>query len=57
MRRIAMQLTLAFLEACLPQKKPSIKLDPEARAESIKILARMIAAQSIEATKQTEADR
>jgi hypothetical protein len=57
MRRIAMQLTLAFLEACLPQKKPSIKLDPEARAEAIKTLARMIAAQSIEATKRTEADR
>ena len=52
-----MQLTLSFLEACLPQKNPSIKLDTEARAEAIKILARMIVAQSIEATKQTEADR
>jgi hypothetical protein len=54
MRRVAVQLMLAFLEASPPQPRPSVKIDAKARAEAIKTLARMIAAQSVEANKQME---
>jgi hypothetical protein len=55
MRRVAMQLTLAFLEPPPPaQQSLSQKLDAETRAEALNILARIIA-QACETSKQTEA--
>jgi hypothetical protein len=54
MRRVAMQLTLAFLEPPSPaQQPPSQQLDAKTRAEALNILARIIA-QACETTKQTE---
>ena len=54
MRRVAMQLTLAFLERSPPARQsPSQELDAETRAEALNILARIIA-QACETTKQTE---
>jgi hypothetical protein len=38
-----MQLILSFLERSPPPKTHDIKIDPEARAGAIKILARIIA--------------
>ena len=38
-----MQLTLALLELPAPPAMPGVRLDPEARAKAIEILARMIA--------------
>jgi hypothetical protein len=38
------QLTLALLELPAPPAMPGVRLDPEARAKAIEILARMIAA-------------
>src|ERR1700731_976410 len=44
MRRVAMQLALAFLEPSPPARpSPSQKLDAETRAEALNILARIIA--------------
>jgi len=55
MRRVAMQLTLAFLEPPPPaHQPPSQQLDAETRAEALNILARIIA-QACETIKQTEA--
>jgi hypothetical protein len=51
-----MQLTLAFLEPPPPQQRLSDQLDAEARAEALKILARIIA-QALQSTKQMEGDR
>jgi hypothetical protein len=42
-RRAGMQLILSFLERSPPPKTHDIKIDPEARAGAIKILARIIA--------------
>ena len=39
-----MQLTLALLELPAPPAMPGVRLDPEARAKAIEILARMIGA-------------
>jgi hypothetical protein len=49
-----MQLILAFLEAFPPQPRPSVKIDAEAGKQATKALARMIAAQFAETTKQME---
>jgi hypothetical protein len=49
-----MQLILAFLQAFPPQPRPSVKIDAQARKEVTKALARMIAAQFTETTKQME---
>ena len=49
-----MQLILAFLEAFPPQPRPSVKIDAQAREEATKVLARIIAAQFAETTKQME---
>jgi len=49
-----MQLILAFLEAFHPQPKLRVKIDAEAHKEAIKVLARMIIAQSVETTGQVE---
>jgi hypothetical protein len=49
-----MQLTLGFLEPSPPQS-PSEQLDAEARAEAIKILARIIA-QALKSAEQMEAN-
>jgi hypothetical protein len=49
-----MQLILAFLQAFAPQPRPSVKIDAQARKEVTKALARMIAAQFAETTKQME---
>ena len=56
MRRVAMQLTLTFLEPPPPKQPPlSQELrDAEARAEALKVLARIIA-QAYQATNQAEA--
>jgi hypothetical protein len=54
MRGVAMQLILAFLQTFPLQKKPSVKIDAEARKEATKALARIIAAQFAETTKQVE---
>jgi hypothetical protein len=54
MRGVAMQLILAFLQAFSPQRRPSVKIDAEARKEATKVLARIIAAQFAETTKQME---
>jgi hypothetical protein len=54
MRGVAIQLTLAFLQAFPPQKRPSVKIDAEAHKEATKALARMVAAQFAEITKQME---
>jgi hypothetical protein len=56
MRRVAMQLTLAFLEPPPPtQSPPNRQLgDAEARAEALSVLARIIA-QACQTTDQTEA--
>jgi hypothetical protein len=56
MRRVAMQLTLAFLELHAPAQEPmSEQLRvAEARAEALNVLARIIA-QAFEITNQTEA--
>ena len=50
-----MQLILALLQAFPPQPRPSVKIDAEARKEVTKVLARIIAAQFAETTKQMEA--
>ncbi len=49
-----MQLTLAFLEAPPPQPTLSDQLDPEARIEAVRILARIIA-QAVETAERMEA--
>jgi hypothetical protein len=49
-----MQLILAFLEAFHPQTKLRVKIDAEAHKEAIKVVARMIIAQSVETTRQVE---
>ena len=49
-----MQLILAFLQAFPPQQRQSVKIDAEARKEVTKVLARIIAAQFAETTKQME---
>jgi hypothetical protein len=55
MRRVAMQLTLAFLEPPPPTPPPSRQLrDAQARAEALSVLARIIA-QACQTTDQTEA--
>jgi len=56
MRRVAMQLTLRFLELPPPtQPPPSPELrHAEARAEALNVLARIIA-QAGQTTNQTEA--
>jgi hypothetical protein len=54
MRGVAMQLILAFLQAFSPQPRPSVKIDAQARKEATKALARIIAAQFSETTKQME---
>jgi len=56
MRRVAMQLTMGFLEPPPPtQPQPSRELrDAEARAEALKVLARIIA-QACQTTNHTEA--
>jgi hypothetical protein len=48
-----MQLTLAFLEPCPPQRTLSDRLDAEARIEAARILARIIA-QAIETAERME---
>jgi hypothetical protein len=54
MRRVAMQLTLAFLEPSPPARQsPSQKLDAKTRAEALNILARIIA-QACKTIKQPE---
>ena len=42
-----MQLTLALLELPAPPAMPGVRLDPEARAKAIDILASIIAQTSI----------
>ena len=55
MRRVAMQLTLAFLEPSPPPRQaPSQELDTETRGEALNILARIIA-RACETTRHTEA--
>jgi len=54
MRRVAMQLTLTFLEAPPPQPTLSAPLDAEARIEAIRVLARIIA-RAIETAERMEA--
>jgi len=54
MRGVAMQLILAFLQAFPPRPRPSVKVDAEARKEATKVLARIIAAQFADTTKQME---
>lgn len=55
MRRVAMQLTLTFLDLPPPAQQPqSSQLDAKTRAEALDILARIIA-QAFETTKKTEA--
>jgi hypothetical protein len=56
MRRVAMQLTLAFLEPPTPTQSPLSRQfrDAEARAEALSVLARIIA-QACQTTDQTEA--
>jgi hypothetical protein len=49
-----MQLTLGLLEPSPPQQRPSDQLDAEARADALKILARIIA-QALQPTGQMEA--
>jgi hypothetical protein len=49
-----MQLILAFLQAFPPRTRPSVKIDAQARKEATKTLARIIAAQFAETTKQME---
>jgi hypothetical protein len=48
-----MQLTLAFIEDLPAQPTLSDQLDPEARLEAVRILARIIA-QAIKAAKQNQ---
>jgi hypothetical protein len=47
------QLTLALLELPSPPATPGDRLDPEARAEALEVLVRMIA-QALHTTRQQE---
>jgi hypothetical protein len=53
MRRVAMQLTLAFLESLPAQPALNDQLDAKARIEAVRILARIIA----QATEQREKEK
>jgi len=55
-RRVAMQLTLAFLEAPPQQPTLSDQLDAEARIEAVKILARIIAQAVVTAERMEATD-
>jgi hypothetical protein len=54
MRRVAMQLPLAFLDLPTPKPRSRELCDPKARAEALEILARLIAKAS-QPANQTEA--